>query len=139
VLKIDENGEASVALANAKGVGSISIDQQGLLYGTPRTKKAGSTKTGSGIDCKRDHLAGAAAQNHRRQVADGTELQYGRSVTIAAENLVRMASSAPLRRPSTLPTAPPVVAFDVAGPGMLTNRRDNRNASGGQRWRWHGG
>ena len=44
VLDIDENGKASVAVANAKGVGSISMDRQGRLYGAHRTERVGSTK-----------------------------------------------------------------------------------------------
>src|SRR5207248_11017250 len=44
VLKIDQNGKSSVAVANAKGIGSISMDRQGRLYGAHRTERAGSTK-----------------------------------------------------------------------------------------------
>src|ERR1700730_5685011 len=44
VLKIDENGKASVYVANAKGVGSLSMDRQGRLYGAHRTERPGSTK-----------------------------------------------------------------------------------------------
>src|SRR5579864_8192221 len=44
VLKIDENGNASVAVANAKGIGSLSMDRQGRLYGAHRTERSGSTK-----------------------------------------------------------------------------------------------
>ena len=44
VLKIDRNGNASVAVANAKGVGSLSMDRQGRLYGAHRTERPGSTK-----------------------------------------------------------------------------------------------
>src|ERR1700692_1187624 len=44
VLKIDENGKSSVAVANAKGIGSLSMDRQGRLYGAHRTERPGSTK-----------------------------------------------------------------------------------------------
>ncbi len=44
VLKIDENGKTSVFVANAKGVGSLSMDRQGRLYGVHRTERPGSTK-----------------------------------------------------------------------------------------------
>ena len=44
VLKIDENGNSSVAVANAKGIGSLSMDRQGRLYGAHRTERPGSTK-----------------------------------------------------------------------------------------------
>jgi hypothetical protein len=44
VLKIDASGNASVAVANAKGIGSLSMDRQGRLYGAHRTERPGSTK-----------------------------------------------------------------------------------------------
>src|SRR5262245_21599642 len=44
VLKIDKNDKASVYVSNAKGVGSLSMDQQGRLYGVHRTERPGSTK-----------------------------------------------------------------------------------------------
>src|ERR1700730_17624167 len=44
VLKIDSNERAAVAVANAKGVGSLSMDRQGRLYGAHRTERPGSTK-----------------------------------------------------------------------------------------------
>ena len=44
VLKIDKNDQASVLLSNAKGVGSLSMDRQGRLYGAHRTERPGSTK-----------------------------------------------------------------------------------------------
>ena len=44
VLKIDKNDQASVFVSNAKGVGSLSMDRQGRLYGAHRTERPGSTK-----------------------------------------------------------------------------------------------
>jgi sugar lactone lactonase YvrE len=44
VLRIDPNGKASVAVANAKGVGSLAMDRQGRLYGVHRTERPESTK-----------------------------------------------------------------------------------------------
>ncbi len=44
VLKIDKNDKASVYVSNAKGVGSLSMDRQGRLYGVHRTERPGSTK-----------------------------------------------------------------------------------------------
>src|SRR5213075_605250 len=44
VLKIDKNGKPSVFVANAKGIGSLSMDRQGRLYGAHRTERPGSTK-----------------------------------------------------------------------------------------------
>ena len=44
VLKIDKDGKTSVYVANAKGIGSISMDHKGRLYGAHRTERPGSTK-----------------------------------------------------------------------------------------------
>src|SRR5579872_3363145 len=44
VLKIDANGKSSVLVAGAKGVGALSMDHQGNLYGALRTERPGSTK-----------------------------------------------------------------------------------------------
>jgi gluconolactonase len=44
VLKIDKNDKASVYVSTAKGVGSLSMDRQGRLYGAHRTERPGSTK-----------------------------------------------------------------------------------------------
>jgi len=44
VLKIDKNDNASVYVAKAKGIGSLSMDRQGRLYGVHRTERPGSTK-----------------------------------------------------------------------------------------------
>jgi len=44
VLKIDKNDKASVYVSNAKGVGSLSMDRRGRLYGAHRTERPGSTK-----------------------------------------------------------------------------------------------
>jgi gluconolactonase len=43
-LKIDADGKSSVFVANAKGVGALSMDRQGNLYGALRTERPGSTK-----------------------------------------------------------------------------------------------
>jgi gluconolactonase len=44
VLRIDSNDKASVYVSNAKGVGSLSMDREGRLYGAHRTERPGSTK-----------------------------------------------------------------------------------------------
>lgn len=44
VLKIDQAGQTSVMVSGAKGVGSLSMDRQGRLYGAHRTERPGSTK-----------------------------------------------------------------------------------------------
>src|SRR5258708_32323649 len=40
VLKIDQNGKTSVAVANAKGIGSISMDRQGRRHRLAPTGEA---------------------------------------------------------------------------------------------------
>src|SRR6185369_1448724 len=44
VLRIDKDDKASVSVRNAKGIGSLSMDRQGRLYGAHRTERPGSTK-----------------------------------------------------------------------------------------------
>jgi gluconolactonase len=44
VLAIDADGTTAVYVPNAKGVGSLSMDRQGRLYGVHRTERPGSTK-----------------------------------------------------------------------------------------------
>ncbi len=44
VLRIDKNDKPSVYVANAKGIGSLSMDRKGQLYGVHRTERPGSTK-----------------------------------------------------------------------------------------------
>jgi gluconolactonase len=44
VLKIDRNDRASVFVSTAKGIGSLSMDRDGRLYGAHRTERPGSTK-----------------------------------------------------------------------------------------------
>ena len=44
VLRIDKNDKPSVFVSNAKGIGSLSMDRQGRLYGAHRTERPGSTK-----------------------------------------------------------------------------------------------
>ena len=44
VLKIDKADKASVLVSKAKGIGSLSMDRQGWLFGAHRTERQGSTK-----------------------------------------------------------------------------------------------
>ena len=44
VLRLTPDGKTSVAVAGAKGLGALSIDRQGRLYGAHRTERPGSTK-----------------------------------------------------------------------------------------------
>ena len=68
VLKIDKNDKASVFVSNAKGVGSLSMDRQGRLYGAHRTERPGSTKPDQRVDRERHHHPGAGSQDGRGQV-----------------------------------------------------------------------
>jgi gluconolactonase len=150
VLKIDQNGKASVFVANAKGIGSVSMDRQGRLYGVHRTERPGSTKP------DRDSIVNAITilSPERRVVADkwtdGTTLSvrpndlaadnhggafftsgcvyYANpkgTVTVAAENLrTNGIAFSPDDKVLYVTNGGSVVAFDVTGPGMLVNRRD---------------
>ncbi len=149
VLKIGENGKASVAVANAKGVGSISMDPRGVLYGAHRTERAGSTKPDQGS------IVNAITElaPERRTIADkwvdGTVLtvrpndlttdgQGGayftvgclyyaspKGVTVAAENLrTNGIVFSPDQKVLYVTNGGALVAFDVTGPGVLANRRD---------------
>jgi gluconolactonase len=157
VLKIDENGKTSVFVAKAKGVGSLSMDRQGRLYGVHRTERPGSTKP----DQTSIINAITVLAPERKVVANRWENQtpldvrpndlaadsYGGAyftsgfvyyaspkgtVSTVAGNirtngivfspdykiLYVTNAGAGTGQPGT------IVAFDVRGPGMLTNRRD---------------
>ena len=68
VLKIDANGEASVAVADAKGVGALSMDRQGRLYGAHRTERPGSTKPDKESIVNAITMLSARTHDDRRQV-----------------------------------------------------------------------
>jgi gluconolactonase len=149
VLQIDESGKASVALANAKGVGSISIDPQGLLYGAHRTERAGSTKADLASIVNAITVLAPERRTIADKWADGTELTvrpndltadgHGgayftvgclyyagpKGVTVAAENLrTNGIVFSPDEKTLYVTNGGAVVAFEVMGPGLLTNRRD---------------
>jgi len=44
VLQIEASGKASTIIPDAKGIGSLSMDREGRLYGAHRTERPGSTK-----------------------------------------------------------------------------------------------
>src|SRR5438874_1475725 len=81
VLKIDANGKTSVFVANAKGVGSLSMDRQGRLYGVHRTERPGSTKP------DRDSIVNAITilVPERKVVAD--KLQDGKPLDVRPNDL----------------------------------------------------
>jgi len=149
VLKIDVTGRTSVAVANARGIGSLSIDRQGRLYGAHRTERPGSTKP------DRDAIVNAITiLAPQRSVvadkwADGTPLSvrpndlaadgnggayftsgclfYARNGTasVAAEDLrTNGIAFSTDDRTLYVTNGGSVVAFDVTGPGKLSNRRD---------------
>jgi gluconolactonase len=149
VLKIDENGKASVAVANAKGVGSISMDPQGLLYGAHRTERAGSTKPDQASIVNAITLLSPQRKTIADKWADGSALtvrpndltadaQGGayftvgclyyaspKGVTVAADNLrTNGIVFSPDGKTLYVTNGGSLVAFEVTGPGLLTNRRD---------------
>jgi gluconolactonase len=149
VLKIDQNGKASPAIANAKGIGSISMDPQGRLYGAHRTERPGSTKPDresiinaiSMLAPERkilaDHWTDGTALTVRPNdlTADGEGGAYftvgclyyagPKGVAVAAENLrTNGIVFSPDGKTLYVTNGGAVVAFDVKGRGTLTNRRD---------------
>src|ERR1043166_6146220 len=150
VLSIDVNGKTSVAVANAKGVGSLSIDRQGRLYGAHRTERPGSTKPDRDAIVNAISLLSPDRKTVASKWADGMPLsvrpndlaadgQGGAYFTsgclfyasangtaaVAAEDLrTNGIVFSPDDRVLYVTNGPSRVAFDVAGPGKLTNRRD---------------
>ena len=150
VLKIDVTGKSSVFVANAKGIGSLSMDRQGRLYGAHRTERPGSTKP------DRDSIVNAISvlAPDRKTVAnkwaDGMPLSVrpndlaadsqggayftsgclfyaspNGTVTVAAEDLrTNGIVFSPDDKVLYVTNGPAIVAFDVVGPGKLANRRD---------------
>ncbi len=149
VLKIDENGKASVVVSNAKGIGSLSMDRQGRLYGAHRTERPGSTKP------DRDSIVNAISllAPERRTIAD--KWADGTPLTVRPNDLLADGTGGAYFTVGCLYYASPkgvtvvadqirtngivfslddkilyatnggtLVAFDVEGSGMLTNRRD---------------
>jgi gluconolactonase len=74
VLKIDPNGKASVFVANAKGVGSVSMDRQGRLYGLHRTERPGSTKPDRAMIINAITILAPERKTVADKWADGTPL-----------------------------------------------------------------
>src|SRR5579883_3370842 len=150
VLKIDQNGKSSVFVSNAKGIGSVSMDRQGRLYGAHRTERPGSTKP------DRDSIVNAISvlAPERKILADkwedGTPLtvrpndlladgQGGvyfttgciyyaspkGTVSVVADNIrTNGIVFSPDDKTLYVTNGDTIVAFDVKGPGMLSNRRD---------------
>jgi gluconolactonase len=149
VLRIDKDDKASVFVSNAKGVGSLSMDRQGNLYGAHRTERAGSTKP------DKDSIMNAITilAPTRRTVADkwtdgttlnvrpndlaadsngGTYFTVGcvyyagpKGVSVMADNINSNGIIfSPDDKTLYVTNGGTIVAFDVMGPGMLANRRN---------------
>ena len=149
VLKIDKDGKTSEAVANAKGVGSLSMDRQGRLYGAHRTERPGSTKPDQASIVNAITILAPERKTIADKWADGTMLtvrpndlaadsQGGayftvgclyyagpKGVTVAADNIrTNGISFSPDDKTLYVTNGGTIVAFDVKGPGVLTNRRD---------------
>jgi gluconolactonase len=148
VLKIDPDGHASVFVRNAKGVGSLSMDRAGNLYGALRTERPGSTKP----DRASIENAIVILAPHRRVISekwtDGTTLtvrpndlaadNHGgayfttgclyyaspKGATVVAGNIRTNGIVFSLDYKTLYVTnGGQIVAFDVVAPGKLANRR----------------
>jgi gluconolactonase len=149
VLRIDKDGKSSVAVSNAKGIGSISMDREGRLYGAHRTERPGSTKPDQASIVNAITMLAPERRTIADKWTDGTALtirpndltadgQGGayftsgclyyagpKGVSVAAENLrTNGIIFSPDRKTLYVTNGGSLVAFDVQGPGMLTNRRD---------------
>jgi gluconolactonase len=149
VLKIDANGHASVAVADAKGVGSLSMDRHGNLYGAHRTERPGSTKPDKASIVNAITILAPERKMIADKWADGTTLtvrpndvdadSHGgayfttgclyyadpKGVTVMAGNIrTNGIAFSPDDKILYVTNGSQIVAFDVKGPGMLTNRRD---------------
>jgi len=149
VLKIDANGKSSVSVASAKGIGSLSMDRQGRLYGAHRTERPGSTKPDresivnaiTFLAPERETIADRWADGTPLTVrpndlaADGTGGAYftvgclyyagPKGVTVVADNIrTNGIAFSPDDKTLYVTNGGILVAFDVEGPGILSNRRD---------------
>jgi gluconolactonase len=148
VLRLTPDGKTSVAVADAKGVGSVSVDRQGRLYGAHRTERPGSTKADKDQIMNAIRLltptqqvigqawaGGAAAERPNDLIADSRGgawftavcLYYAspKGVTTAADNLNSNGLDlSPDGKTLYVTNGGVIVAFDVKGPGKLANRRD---------------
>ena len=149
VLEIDGNGKSSVAVANAKGVGSLSMDRQGRLYGAHRTERPGSTKPDKESIVNAITMLAPERMTITDKWADGTPLTVRpndlladgtggayftvgclyyanpNGVSVIADNIrTNGIAFSPDDKILYVTNGGTLVAFDVEGPGKLTNRRD---------------
>jgi gluconolactonase len=149
VLNIDGHGSTSVAVAAAKGVGSLSMDRSGNLYGALRTERPGSTKpdkdsienaivmlaparriisdkwaNGSTLTVRPNDLA-ADSQGGAYFTTGCLYYANAKGVTVVADNMRTNGIVFSLDYKTLYVTnGGQLVAFDVRGPGRLANRRD---------------
>ena len=157
VLRLHPDGSTDVAVKDAKGIGAVSVDRQGHLYGAHRTERVGSTKpdkdtilnairvltpaqavigqawTGSANAERPNDLI---ADNHGGAYFTAVCLYYASpaGVTTLAEGLnTNGINLSPDEKTLYVTNGPTVVAFDVTGVGTLANRRDfaHLDAGGG--------
>ena len=155
VLRLHPDGKTDVAVKDAKGIGAVSIDRQGRLYGAHRTERVGSTKpdkdqimnairiltpkqevigqtwTGSANAERPNDLI---ADNHGGAYFTAVCLYYAspQGVTTMAEGLnTNGINLSPDEKTLYVTNGPTIVAFDVQGPGKLANRRDFAHLDGG--------
>jgi len=148
VLRLHPDGSTDVAVAGAKGIGAVSIDRQGRLYGAHRTERPKSVKPDKDqimnairILTPSEQVIGQAwagnapaerpndliADNHGGVWFTAVCLYYASptGVTTVAENLnTNGINLSPDEKTLYVTNGPAIVAFDVKGPGKLANRRD---------------
>jgi gluconolactonase len=150
VLKIDKNDKTSVLVSNAKGIGSLSMDREGRLYGAHRTERPGSTKPDQASIVNAITVLAPARKMVAEKWEDGTTLSVRPNDLIAdshggayftsgclyyASAQGKVSVMAEIARTNGIMFSPDdkilyvtsagtILAFDVTGPGMLANRRD---------------
>ena len=150
VLEITPTGETSVFVKDTKGIGSLSMDRKGNLYGAHRTERPGSTKPDKDMIenaitmlwPKRKMIADKWMDGMKLTVrpndllADGHGGAYftvgclyyaspKNGVTVMADDLrTNGIAFSPDDKTLYVTNGGSLVAFDVEGPGKLANRRD---------------
>ena len=155
VLRLHPDGKTDVAVKDAKGIGAVSIDRQGRLYGAHRTERVGSTKPDKDqimnairVLTPNQQVIGqawagsAGAERPNDLIADSNGGAYftavclyyasPKGVTTLAEGLnTNGINLSPDDKTLYVTNGPTIVAFDVNGPGVVANRRDFAHLDGG--------
>jgi gluconolactonase len=149
ILRISPDGKATPAYTGVKGIGSMTRDRKGVLYAAHRTEHAESTKAdrdaivnaltevaptkrvitdtwddGKPLTLRNNDIAADGAGG---LYVTGGCLYHATSkgVSVLADNLrTNGVILSPDDKVLYVTNGPSVTAFDVAGPGKLTNRRD---------------